>query len=395
MRFLLILLSVLLLTGCAAPAPVETTVPETIPVFVPATETVPETTVPPAPEDLLLTAMTLEQKVGQLFIVAPEQLLPGSGAITSMTDALETALARYHIGGVILFGNNIQNPKQLSAFTNALSDVSPTGLFLAVDEEGGLVARLAKNESFGLPRYKSAASVGASGNSEDALAMGRTIGAYLCEYGFNLDFAPVADVNTNPRNPIIGTRAFSSNPETAAHMAAAFAQGLTENGVIATFKHFPGHGDTAEDSHEGIAVLHKSREELASGEWLPFLRARETDMVMVGHIAVPEITGDLTPATLSRQLVTEILKAKLGFRGLVVTDAMNMGAILNNRSCGAATVEALAAGCDLILMPENLEEAFAAVLTALEDGTLTQEWLDETVRRIIQFKLSHGIVVCD
>ena len=386
MRFLLILLAALLLTGCAAPAPAETTIP--------ATEII-ETTTPIAPEEDLLASMTLEQKVGQLFIVAPEQLLPGSGTITAVNRELIKALERYPVGGIILFADNIQKPKQLSAFLEDLSEASSIGLFLAVDEEGGRVARLAKNSAFGLHTYSSAGAVGASGNAEDALNMGRTIGGYLAEYGFNLDFAPVADVNTNPANTVIGTRAFSPDPVIAAEMAAAFAQGLTENGIIATFKHFPGHGDTAEDSHEGIAVARKSREELASGEWLPFLRARETDMVMVGHIAVPEITGDMTPATLSRQLITDILKEELGFRGLVVTDAMNMGAILKNRSCSEATVEALAAGCDLILMPENLEEAFAAVLTALEDGTLTHEWLEETVKGILQFKISHGIVVSD
>ena len=385
------LLTVLLLTGCAASAyPTETTQPaETLPAV---TTVPPETTLPPDPMDLLLSEMTLEQKVGQLFIVSPEQLLPDVGNITAVSGALGEALAQYPVGGIILFAGNILSPAQLEAFNRELRLSCEIPPFLAVDEEGGLVARLARNDAFDLPRYKNAAAVGASGNADDAYEMGRTIGAYLNRYEFNLDFAPVADVNTNPNNPVIGTRAFSSDPDIAATMSEAFARGLRENGVIATFKHFPGHGDTAQDSHTGLAVVDKSPEELEACEFLPFLEATQQDMIMVGHIALPNVTGDMTPATLSYRMVTEILKGDLGFSGLVVTDAMNMGAIVETYGSGEAAVAALAAGCDIILMPENLPEAFDAVLTALEDSTLTMEWLDATVRRILKFKEMHGIL---
>jgi beta-N-acetylhexosaminidase len=265
-------------------------------------------------------------------------------------------------------------------------------MFIAVDEEGGIVTRLAGNTAFDLPRYASAGAVGASGDPGDAREMGRTIGGYLREYGFNLDFAPVADVNTNPNNPVIGTRAFSNQPETAARMAAAFAQGLGETGIIATYKHFPGHGDTAEDSHSGLAVVYKTLEELETCEFLPFLEATSRDMVMVAHVSLPNVTGDMTPATLSRQIVTDILKEQLGFEGLIVTDAMEMGAIAETYGCGTAAVAALQAGCHILLIPENLPQAFDAVLAALEEGTLTVEWLDETVRKILEFKELHGIL---
>ena len=390
-KLISVLLAALLLTGCAAaPIPTETTQPaETLP----AETTVPrETTLPPDPMDLLLAEMTLEQKVGQLFIVAPEQLLPEVGMLTAVSGALGEALAQYPVGGIILFAGNIISPAQLEAFNQELRLSCEIPPFLAVDEEGGIVARLARNDAFDLPRYKSASAVAASGNTEDALEMGRTIGAYLRTYEFNLDFAPVADVNTNPSNPVIGTRAFSSDPDIASAMTEAFARGLRENGVIPTFKHFPGHGDTAQDSHSGLAVLYKTLEELRSCEFLPFLAASSADMVMVGHIALPNVTGDMTPATLSYQVVTEILKEELGFSGLVITDAMNMGAITKAYSSADATVAALLAGCHIILMPENLPEAFDAVLSALENGTLTADWLDATVRRILEFKQLHGIL---
>ena len=217
-------------------------------------------------------------------------------------------------------------------------------------------------------------------------------------------------MNTNPGNPIIGKRAFSADPEVAARMAAAFTAGLNEHGIIGCYKHFPGHGDTAQDSHSGLAITYRTREEMESCEWIPFREAGSADFVMVGHIAAPEITGDMTPATLSYRMVTEILKGDLGFSGLVITDAMNMGAITRDYPAGEAAVAALqagcdvihtpgeaavgalAAGCDIILVPEDLPEAFEAVLAALDSGRLSMEWLDETVRRILEFKELHGIL---
>ena len=225
--------------------------------------------------------------------------------------------------------------------------------------------------------------------------MGHTIGSYLKAYGFNVDFAPVADVNTNPYNPVIGKRAFSSDPVIAAQMTLAFARGLREEGVAATFKHFPGHGDTAEDSHAGLAVSYKTREALESCEWLPFSEAGSADLIMVGHIALPNVTGNMIPATLSRQIVTEILKEQLGFSGLVVTDSMQMGAITADYPAGEAAVLALQAGCDLILMPADLTAAFNAVLAAVEDETLSEAWLDEAVRRILEFKVQYGILIIE
>ena len=398
-KLFVLFLTALLLAGCASASAEEAeTVSEEISpqVLFSRESELPVKYIPqPDPLDLILENMTLEQKVGQLFIAAPEQLLPAAGQITAMSSSLAAAMEQYPVGGIILFGDNIRSPEQLLALNSALQSAGKLPLFLAVDEEGGAVARLARTGSFGLPRYSSAAAVGASGDPADALEMGRTIGNYLKTYGFNVNFAPVADVNTNPYNPVIGNRAFSSDPVIAAQMAASFAQGLGEEGIAATFKHFPGHGDTAEDSHAGLAVSYKTREALESCEWLPFLEAGSEDLVMAGHIALPNVTGDMTPATLSRQIVTEILKEQLGFSGLVVTDSMQMGAITADYTAGDAAVLALQAGCDLILMPADLEAAFAGVTAAVKDGTLSREWLEVTVRRILEFKVQQGILILE
>ena len=379
----------------------------------PSDEDLPEVTDEPAesepsPAERKLATMTLEQKVSQLFIVTPETLEDPAAAaaqatsaeddpaaevapVTSVDDDIRQNLQKYPVGGVILFAQNIVDPSQTTRLTRELQEAAQgvpgqIPFFICVDEEGGIVCRLANNEKFGLKTYESAGAVGASGNSDDAREMGATIGAYLADYGFNVDFAPDADVNTNPENPVIGTRAFSSDPNVAAEMASAFAEGLRENDVIATFKHFPGHGDTAEDSHSALATTDNSLDELTTCEFLPFEKATDADWVMVGHIAAPQVAGDDTPASLSPALVTDTLKGQLGFKGIVVTDALNMGAIVEHYGAGECAVQALEAGCDVLLMPVDFEKAQSAVLAAVNDGTLTEERIDESVLKILEAK---------
>lgn len=344
--------------------------------------------------DRKIKSMSLREKVGQLFVVCPEALDPDlsgeaySKGVKELSGSMTRFIYAYPVGGVIMFAKNISSPEQITEFNKDLQSISRIPMFISVDEEGGKVARLANKSSFGLPKYESAAAVGASGNTDDALEMGRTIGAYLKKYGFNMDFAPVADVNTNPDNPVIGKRAFSSDAAVAASMARAMADGLVSEGIIPVFKHFPGHGDTAEDSHKGIAVINKTQSRLEACEWLPFMKAGDTDCIMVGHIAVPEITGDMTPSTLSHKMVTGILRNLLGFKGLIITDALEMKAITNDYSSGEAAVAAIKAGCDVLLMPANLTKAFNAVLEAVKEGEISEERIDESVRRILTYKLT-------
>ena len=363
------------------------------------TDTLPAATPTPAPaataapEQTAADALTLEEKVGQLFIIRPDALDltldqetindAKADGVTALTDAMREALQQYPVGGICQFGKNITDPVQLAQFNADLQAASKTPLFIVVDEEGGAVARLANHPAFDLPQYESAAAVGADGDPEQARAMGQTIGAYLKEYGFNMDFAPDADVNTNPDNPIIGTRAFSSDAATAAQMAAAAADGLRENGILPTLKHFPGHGDTAEDSHTALAVTYKTQQELESCELLPFAADTGLHAVMVGHIAAPNVTGDMTPATLSPQLISMIPD---GENTLIVTDSLAMDAIAAAYTPGEAAVRAIQAGCDVLLMPNSLPEAYAAVLEAVQNGTISEERLDQSVNKILSYK---------
>ena len=327
----------------------------------------------PDPVQQLLEEMTLEQKVGQLFLVRPDSLDLSqtqdqindakADGVTELTDAMRQTLA------------------------------SDTPLFTAIDEEGGLVARRANNAAFDLPQYESAAAVGTSGNPEDARAMGRTIGGYLKEYGFNLDFAPVADVNTNPDNPVIGTRAFSSEPQTAADLVGGACAGFADAGIACTLKHFPGHGDTSEDTHVGTVTLNKTLDDLRSCELVPFdQNVNNAPLIMAAHITVPQVTGDDTPASLSSVMLTDLLRGELGYQGLIVTDSLAMQAITDVYTPGQAAVKALQAGADLLLMPNGLADAYTAVLEAVQDGTIPQQRLDESVQRILQCKYQYGIL---
>jgi beta-N-acetylhexosaminidase len=349
-----------------------------------------------------LDSMTLRQKVGQMFIVRVDSLDfsktaeeindPYSPGITALNDILKENLSQYPVGGFIIRGKNIDNPDQLSALNKELCENSHSAPFIATDEEGGAVARLANSKNFNLPKYKSAADVGSSGKYEDGYNMGNTIGRYLNKYGFNVDFAPVADVNTNKDNPVIGSRAFSSDATIVGMMSRAFADGLINNKITPTFKHFPGHGDTLQDSHIETAVSYKTLNELRECEFIPFLSAGEKEFIMVGHIALPNVTGDNTPATMSKKLVTDILKGELHFKGLVITDSMAMDAIDKNYTPEEAAVNSLYAGCDIILEPAETAAAFDGIVSQVENGNIKEADLDEKVLRILEFKENMGIL---
>lgn len=366
-----------MLTGCGrAQEKIETTTEIT-------TETTTETTTQ-APEERLLKQMTLHEKVGQLFIVTPEALNDG-GTVTAVDNTFAENMSTYPVGGVILFSKNIENPQQLTELVGSMKACSAMPLFVAIDEEGGEVARLADNKSFSLPVYKSMTEAGRNG---EAYSVGSTIGGYLSDYGFNLDFAPVADVNTNINNPIIGQRAFSSDPEKAAGMVGKAVQGFHSSGVLCCVKHFPGHGDTAQDSHKGYASTNKTWDELEECELLPFISGIENgaDMVMAGHITAPNITSDGLPASLSKEMITGHLRDKMGYTGVVITDSMAMGAVAQYYTSAQAACMAINAGVDIILMPEDLEEAYNAVENAVNNGEISEDRLDESVLRVLKLK---------
>lgn len=344
--------------------------------------------------EVKLTTMTLREKVGQLFWVRPETLdFSLNPEKKTLTQTMRQNLEQYPVGGIAVFKKNIQDENQLSSLIADFQSASKIPMIVAVDEEGGAVARLANHEAFSLPKYTSARDIGKTGDPEQARQMGRTIGGYLRFYGFNLDFAPVADVDSNPANPVIGRRAYSTDAQQTAQMVAAAVEGFHETGMLCTVKHFPGHGDTGQDSHYGTAASYKTWEEMKEMEMLPFEAgiAAGADVVMTAHITTPNATTDGLPASLSYTMITERLRGELGFQGVIVTDALEMNAIKNHFTPVESAVAALRAGVDVLLMPSDLRAAFDGVVQAVEDGTLSEECLNESVRRILTLKQKAGL----
>ena len=336
-----------------------------------------------------LSNMPLEDKVSQLFFVQPEALT-GVDTAVQASDMTKEALQEYAVGGIVMFSKNIQDRDQICAMLANLQEYSKYPLFLGVDEEGGsLVARVANSGTISVPTFPNMMEIGNTGNPEEAYEVGRTIGTYLKDLGFNLDFAPIADVLVNPENQVIGERAFGSDAELVAKMVKRVVEGLQEQEVSAVLKHFPGHGGTEADSHEGTAILNRTLEELRSEEFLPFQSGIEAgaDMIMVGHISVPEVTGDDTPATLSETVITDLLRNELGFDGIIITDSMSMGAIVDHYGPGEAAVQVIRAGGDMILMPQDFVEARQAVLEVVYQQEITEERINESLRRIYRIKL--------
>lgn len=341
----------------------------------------------------LLDSMTLEERIYQLFIVTQEQLT-GASTVTQSGEITRQAIQKYPVGGIIYLAQNLVSREQCISMVSNIQSYSRIGLFIAVDEEGGTVSRIGKNPSMGTTFFPSMAEIGATEDTSKAYDVGRTTGAEISELGFNLDFAPVADVYSNPSNTVIGTRAFSSDPETAAAMVASCVQGFRDSGMLCTLKHFPGHGDTLEDSHYGEATTDKSLEEMRECEFLPFISGIEAgaQFVMVGHISAPKVDSGNVPATLSKEIVTGLLREELHFEGIIVTDSMAMKAITDRYSSGDAAVKAIQAGVDIILAPASLSAAVDGIRSAVASGEISEERINESVIRVLQLKIQSGII---
>lgn len=333
----------------------------------------------------IIDNMDAAEKAGQLIMADFRTNADGTG-MTVLSDEAKKAIEEYHIGGVILFAENLDTKEQTQQLTEDLQKASDFGLLIGIDEEGGLVSRLNKS-NIEHEIFPPAAEI------EDAAYAGRTIGKELAELGINVDFAPVADVNTNPDNPVIGTRAFSADPQAAASKVAEFITAIEETGVSACAKHFPGHGDTAMDSHLGETYVEHDMERLRSVEFVPFQQAitAGTDFIMVGHIKTPNATADGLPATLSSEMLG-ILRNDLNFDGIIITDAMNMRAIVEAYGSGESAVMAVQAGVNVILMPANLTEAADALTAAIENGTISEERVNETLWHVLSLKYEKGIL---
>jgi len=364
---------------------------------------------PPTDEvEAQLQKMTLREKVGQLFYVRPECLdttihfnLPSS--IDASSDDIKaiklqavnaTMLGvneKYPVGGIILYAHNIEDEAQLSAFVSQIRALNGSPL-LCIDEEGGRVARIANNENFEVEKFESMGAIGATGDAQNAYYCANTIGTYLHRYGFDIDFAPVADVNTNPENIIIGARAFSDDPQVAAPMVVNYLQGLKDAGITGCIKHFPGHGDTKADTHYGYAQSLKTWDEMQNCEMITFKAGIQwgTQLIMTAHIAAPNVTGSDIPATMSHVILQDKLRGELGYQNIIITDGIEMGAITQQYSSADAAVGTLQAGADIVLGPQNFVEAFDAVVKAVEDGRLTEQRIDQSVRRVLKLKKQIG-----
>ena len=381
----LLLVVFVLTAGCAArPAqPTDTPAAETTPAAAPSPTPTPEPTPTPDPIAEAVAAMSTEQKVSQLLVAGIEGTQLGQDAVQAVQD--------YQVGGVILFGRNVESAWQLAELTNGLKDLNGdyTPLFLCVDQEGGRVDRMPP-EVDDLP---SAYDYIAGGG--DPLERGKVLSAQCAAFGFNLDFSTCLDIWSNPDNTVIGDRAYGSDPDTVTRVGLAVNEGLEQGGVIPVVKHFPGHGDTSTDSHVDLPVVDKTAEQLKEFELIPFQAAIDegTPCVMVAHILMTQIDPDL-PASLSPEVVTGLLRQELGFDGVVCTDDLTMGAISNTYGMGEAAVMAVEAGCDLLLVcheTDNLTAARDALLSAVDAGRISMERLDESVYRILSLKQEYGL----
>lgn len=387
-----LILSLLLALSACGTAPEEPALPspDAEGVATPAPTPTPEPTPTPDPvltrAEELLAGMSLREKLCQLMIVRPE-VLTGESPVTAAGETTRLALEQYPVGGLIYSVDNLVTQEQTREMIENTQSYSKIPLIISADEEGGNVGRLMyKLGTTFIHSMYSYKDMGEYTAYQNAL----TIGTDMVSCLFNTDFAPVADVWTNPANTVIGDRAYSDEFGQASELVAAAVRGFTESGVICCVKHFPGHGDTSTDTHEGAAVVDKSLEELRGGEFLPFEAGIEAgvDMVMVGHITVTAVDDE--PATISHEVITGLLREELGWDGVVVTDSLDMGA-LAGYEIGEVCVKYLEAGGDIMLGIPDLAAALTALETAVTEGRLTEQRIDESALRVLMLKLSHGV----
>ncbi len=338
--------------------------------------------------DKTIDEMSVHEKVCQMMFVTPEELT-GTDDVTVAGDATKQALQDYPVGGIIYFAHNFDNVEQTEDMIANTQSFSKIGLFIATDEEGGRVNRLM--DTLGTTYIDPMYDYRDQG-TDVAFENAKTIATDMLGLGFNLDFAPVADVWSNPDNTVIGDRAYSDDYGQAAELVGSAVRGFDAGGVICTLKHFPGHGDTAEDSHYSSAYVNKTKAQIMSDEMQTFRAGIDAgaELVMVGHLIVPDI--DELPATLSYKIATEMLRGDMGFDGIAITDSMEMESITDNYGVGDSAVMAVKAGMDMLLQPADLAAAVDAIENAVANGDITETRIDESVRRILMLKTERGLM---
>ena len=328
-----------------------------------------------------IQSMDLDEKIGQLIMCGIEG--------TSLNENDKSLIRDYHIGGVILFGHNIQSFDQAVNFTNAIKDENSNNkipLFISVDEEGGTVSRMPSQ----FKKVPSAKILAARNDEKFIYDVFSIIGEEVSSIGINMDYAPVLDINSNPNNTVIGSRAFGKDADVVSKMGISAMNGLKKSNVIPVVKHFPGHGDTSMDSHINLPIVYKTKEELENFEFIPFKKTIENgcDAVMVSHILLNKIDAD-NPASFSKVIINDILRKDMNFNGVIITDDMTMGAIIENYSLVDACVNSIKAGSDIVMICcgyENIKQVFDSLKKSVEDNIISMDRIDESVYRILTLK---------
>ncbi len=335
-----------------------------------------------------LADMSLRDKVCQMMFVRPESIT-GIDVVTAAGDTTKSALEQYPVGGIVYFAQNMESKDQIKEMIDNSQSYSKVGLFISTDEEGGMVNRLMNTVGTtyidSMYNYKDEGTQKAHDNAY-------TIASDMAALGFNMDFAPVADVWSNPDNTVIGERAYSDDYSQAAELVGSAVKGFEDGGVMCTLKHFPGHGDTAEDSHYSSAYVRRTKDEIMADEMQPFTAGIDAgaEFVMVGHLIVPDI--DELPATLSYKITTEMLRNEMHFEGIAITDSLAMSSIADNYGVGESAVMSIKAGIDMLLDPTDIDTAIDAVVQAVESGDITEDRIDDSVRKILALKEKHGLL---
>ena len=326
-----------------------------------------------------LESMTLDEKIGQMLIISYRS--------SKMDDTLKNALENNKPGGFILFSENFTTYDETLKLINEIKETSDIPLFISIDEEGGNVQRLLslKDNVTNIPNMF---KVGEANDKDLAYEVGKVIAEELRVFGINMDFAPVLDIVDSKNQSFIGSRSFGTNPSLVTDMGLSVGKGLEDNLVIPVYKHFPGHGSTIADSHYDLPVINKTKDELMERELIPFKEAikNNADVIMIGHLAIPKLTNDKTPASLSKTLITDLLKDELNYKGLVITDALNMGAITNNYQEKEIYEMAINAGVDLLLMPKSSSSAIKSIKESIESGKISEAKINDSVKKILTLK---------
>ncbi len=336
-----------------------------------------------------LSSMTLEEKVYQMFLVTPEVLCDGD-YVTAAGETTQQMLSERPVGGIYYKRQNIATPDQIKEMISNSQSYSKIPLFIGTVEEGGAAnSGIAGNSRFNVTQFEDMSAIGSAMDTSKAYEVGSTIGSYMKDLGFNLNIAPVTDVLTNPSNTAIGNRAFSDTADTVSKMVTQVVMGLEKEKISATLKHFPGEGSLDVDPlTSGTVVNNRTLEEIETYDLPPFQAgiSAGADFVMVSHAQIPALTGDATPGSLSEEVVKKLLRDKMKFNGVIVTDSMKAYALTSHCTEANGAVQAIAAGCDMIYDPDNVVTSATAIINAVSDGTLTEERINQSVERILRIK---------